>query len=67
MRRRKVPTINGKEVKLFINGVELKGVKVGEGGDSGARFKVDYTPSSETICKGGGGDAAIFDKDGNPL
>ena len=61
------PTINGKEVKLFINGVELKGAKVGEGGGSVASFKIDHTPSKESVFQDGGGDAALFDKDGNPL
>jgi hypothetical protein len=58
------PTINGKEVKLFIKGFELKGVKVGEGDGSGSSFEINYTPSPETIHKGGR-DETLFDNDGN--
>jgi len=83
------PTINGKEVKLFIGGVEIKGVKLGEGGGSclqdmgevndpwledslqelrelKGELQLEFKAVDDCIYKGGGGDAALFDKDGNP-
>jgi len=57
-----VPTINGKEVKLFINGVELKGAKVG---DSSLIANNVQVKECHADGQGSARDETLFDDDGN--